>query len=78
MPQLGHATYVFAKPRSMEGFLGLYTRITKDDIRRNRDNVGERLGFLGRVIHGSSPKAWLKEMRQRLEEKVDFASAVAD
>jgi hypothetical protein len=78
MPQLGHATYVFAKPRSMEGFLGLYTRITKDDIRRNRDNVGERLGFLGRVIHGSSPKAWLKEMRQRLAEKVDFASAVAD
>jgi hypothetical protein len=78
MAQLGHATYVFAKPRSMEGFLGLYTRITKDDIRRNRDNVGERLGFLGRVIHGSNPRAWLKEMRQRLEEKVDFASAVAD
>jgi len=78
MPQLGHATYVFAKPRSLEGFLCLYTRITKDDIRRNRDNVGERLGFLGRVIHGNNPRAWLKEMRQRLEEKVDFASAVAD
>jgi len=78
MPQLGHATYVFAKPRSMEGFLGLYTRITKDDIRRNRNNVGERLGFLGRVTHGGNPRAWLKEMRQRLEEKVDFASAVAD
>jgi hypothetical protein len=28
-PQLGHATYVFAKPRSMEGFLGLYTRIAE-------------------------------------------------
>jgi hypothetical protein len=56
----------------------VYTRITKDDIRRNRDNVGERLGFLGRVIHGSNPRAWLKEIRQRLEEKVDFASAVAD
>ena len=61
-PQLGHATYVFAKPRSMEGFLALYTRITKEDIRRNRDNVGERLGFLGRVIHGTNPRAWLKEM----------------
>ncbi|MGC2324901.1 MAG: hypothetical protein WA463_19860, partial [Terriglobales bacterium] len=77
-PQLGHATYVFAKPRSMEGFLALYTRITKEDIRRNRDNVGERLGFLGRVIHGTNPRAWLKEMRQRLGEKIDFALAVAD
>jgi hypothetical protein len=72
MPQLGHATYVFAKPRSMEGFLGLYTRITKDDIRRNRDNAGERLAFLGRVVHGTNPRAWLEEMRQRLEEKVDL------
>jgi hypothetical protein len=28
-PQLGHATYVFAKPRSMESFLALYTKTTK-------------------------------------------------
>jgi hypothetical protein len=77
-PQLGHATYVFAKPKRMEGFLALYTRITKEDIRRNRDNVGERLGFLGRVIHGANPRAWFREMRQRLGEKIDFASAVAD
>src|SRR6516225_1363632 len=54
-PRLGHATYVFAKPRSMESFLALYTRITKDDIRRNRDNATERLGFLGRVVHGTNP-----------------------
>jgi hypothetical protein len=77
-PQLGHATYVFAKPRTMDGFLAVYTRISKEDIRRNRDNVGERLGFLGRVIHGTNPRAWLNEMRQRLGEKTDFASAVAD
>ena len=76
-PQLGHATYVFAKPRSMESFLVLYTQIAKEDIRRNRDNVGEHLEFLGRVIHGMDPGAWLKEMRQRLGEKVDFASAMA-
>jgi hypothetical protein len=63
-PQRGHATYVFAKPRSMEGFLALYTRIAKEDIRRNQDNVGERLGFLRRVIHGAKPKAWMKEIRQ--------------
>jgi MOSC domain-containing protein len=54
------------------------SQIAKEDIRRNRDNVGERLGFLGRVIHGMDPRAWLKEMRQLLGEKVDFASAAAD
>ena len=69
-PQLGHATYLFAKPRSMEGFLALYTRITKGDIRRNRDNISERLGFLGRVIHGTNPRAWLKEIRQRTGEQL--------
>jgi hypothetical protein len=73
-PQLGHATYVFAKSRSMESFLVLYRQIAKEDIRRNKDNVGERLGFLGRVVHGTDPRAWLKEMRKRLGEKVDFAS----
>ncbi|HXY10289.1 MAG TPA: hypothetical protein VEI52_20785 [Terriglobales bacterium] len=76
-PQLGHATYVFAKPRSMEGFLALYTRITKEDIRLNRDNIDERLGFLGRVIHGTNPRAWLQEVRQRLGERMDFTSSVA-
>jgi hypothetical protein len=76
-PQLGHATYVFAKPRSMESFLVLYTTITKEDIRRNRDNASERLAFLGRIIHGTNPSAWLKEMRQHLGEKTEFDSAVA-
>ena len=41
-PQLGYATYVFAKPRSMEGFLGLYTRIAKENIRHNRDTSANR------------------------------------
>jgi len=77
-PQLGHATYVFAKPRSMDNFLALYTKITKDDIRRNRNNAAERLGFLGRVIHGTNPKAWLKEVRQRIGERIDFASTMAE
>jgi hypothetical protein len=77
-PQLGHATYVFGKPRSMDSFLALYTTVTKDDIRRNRNNAAERLGFLGRVIHGTNPRAWLKEVRQRLGEGIDFAAAVAE
>jgi hypothetical protein len=77
-PQLGHATYVFAKPRSMESFLHLYTKLSKEDIRRNRDNAGERLGFLGRVIHGTNPRAWLKEIRERIGEKIDFAETVSE
>ena len=76
-PQLGHATYVFAKPRSMDSFLALYTKITKDDIRRNRDNAAERLGFLGRVVHRNNPRMWLKEVRQYIGENTDFAMAVA-
>jgi hypothetical protein len=54
-PQLGHATYLFAEPARMETFLALYARVTKDDIRANRDNVAERLGFLGRIVHGANP-----------------------
>ena len=77
-PQLGHATYVFAKPRSMDTFLALYTKITKDDIRRNRNNAAERQGFLGRVIHGTNPRAWLKEVRQRIGEGIDFAASMAE
>jgi hypothetical protein len=73
-PQLGHATYVFAKPRSMDSFLALYIKITKEHIRRNRDNAAERLGFLGRVIHGTNTGAWLKEVRQRVGEGIDFAA----
>ena len=61
----------------MDSFLSLYTKITKDDIRRNRNNVAERLGFLGHVIHGINPRAWLKEVRQRVGEGIDLA-AMAD
>ncbi len=78
IPQLGHATYVFAKPRSMDSFLAFYTKITKDDIRRNRNNAAERLGFLGRVIHGTNPRAWLKEVRHRVGEGIDLAAALAE
>jgi hypothetical protein len=77
-PQMGHATYLFAKPRAMETFLHLYTTNSKEDIRRNRNNLAERLGFLGRIIHGSNPRAWLKELKQSIGEKIDFATAVAE
>jgi hypothetical protein len=77
-PQLGHATYVFVKPRNMDSFLALYIRVTKDDIRRNSNNAAERLGFLGRVIHGTNPRAWLKEVRESVGEGIDCTTATAE
>jgi hypothetical protein len=73
--QLGHATYLFAKPASMEAFLALYTRVSKEDIRRNRDNVVARLRFLGRIVHGANPRAWAKEIHARLEGPGGYAHA---
>ncbi len=61
-PELGHATYVFAKPRSMAAFLADYARSTKEDILDNRNNIAERLGYLGRVVHGANPRGWLKKV----------------
>ena len=74
-PQLGHATYLFSQPVSMAGFLAIYGSITKADIRHNRGNAAERLGFLRRIIHGHNPRAWLKELKSCLGESVDCAEA---
>lgn len=48
-----NATSLFAKPQSIDGFLAAYSRVPKDDIRPA--NIGEKLGFLGGIIHGSNP-----------------------
>ena len=74
-PQLGHATYIFSKPASVTEFLALYSRGSKNDIRHNRNNVAERLGFQARLIHGLHPGAWLKELKTRLGESLDYAEA---
>jgi hypothetical protein len=75
-PQLGHATYLFAKPENMSAFLSLYASATKDAIRHNSGNLAERLGFLGRVVHGVNPRIWLKELKLRLGEAVEYAEAI--
>jgi hypothetical protein len=64
-PQLGHATYLFAKPPNIEAFLAAYIRVTKEDIRQNRGNAAEQLGFLGRIVHGANPRTWFKELNAR-------------
>ena len=74
MPRLGHATYLFAKPRNIDNFLALYTKTTKVDIRRNQDNIAERLGFLSWVVHGVSPQSWLAELRERIGERPQTAT----
>jgi len=60
---------------SMAEFLATYTRVTREDILRNRSNVAEKLGFSGRFIHGLKSLAWLKELKLRLGESLDYAEA---
>ena len=74
-PQLGHATYLFSKPADMSEFLAIYSRVTREEILRNRGNIAERLGFSGRLIHGQSWRAWLKELKTSIGEVVDYAEA---
>ena len=74
-PQLGHATYLFSKPTTMSEFLTIYRDVTKDDIRHNRGNVAERLGFLSRLIHTHNPAKWERELKICLGEVVDYAAA---
>jgi hypothetical protein len=75
-PQLGHATYLFAQPQSMEAFLALYTRTTKEDIRTNRGNIAERLGFLRRVVHRGNSRSWMREVKAALGEPVTMAEVI--
>jgi hypothetical protein len=77
-PQLGHATYLFSKPQSIEAFLAAYVATTKGAIRQNRANVAERLGFLGRVVHGSNPRVWLRALKARLGEAADSAQVASE
>ena len=76
VPQQGHATYIFARPASLEQWVREYARTPKDDIRRNRVNAAERLGFIGRIVHGRNARGWLRDLRQKIGEPVDYSLAV--
>lgn len=78
IPQQGHATYLFSRPVSLAGWLRKYARATREDIRNNRENVAEQLGFVGRVNHGQNPRRWVRELRQRIGEPVDYCLAIDD
>lgn len=72
IPQLGHATYVFAKPEDVRAFMRRYSNATRDDIRRNRDNVATEFGFIGRIVRGRKKKRWLNDVLKLAGEKADY------
>ena len=72
IPQLGHATYVFAKPEDVLAFMRLYGTATREDIRRNRDNVATELGFVGRIVRGRKKRRWLNDVLKVAGEKADY------
>jgi hypothetical protein len=76
VPEQGHATYIFSRPANLEQWIREYARTAKDDIRHNRTNAAERLGFIGRVMHGRNPRAWLRDLRAKVGEPVDYSIAV--
>ena len=71
IPQPGHATYVFAKPEDVPAFIRRYSRATREDVRRNRDNVATDLGFVGRIVRGRKKKRWLNDVLKIAGEKAD-------
>ena len=72
IPQLGHATYVFTKPEDVRAFMRRYSRATRYDIRRNRDNVAAELGFVARIVRGRKKKRWLNDVLKLAGEKADY------
>lgn len=72
IPQLGHATYVFAKPGDVRVFMRRYSCTSRKDLRRNRDNVSRDLGFVGRVVRGRKKKRWLNDILKLAGEKADY------
>jgi hypothetical protein len=76
IPQAGHATYVFAKPQSLDAFMRRYAGITRDDIRHNRANCASDLGFVGRVVRGKLKKRWLASVLKLTGEKAHYVEAL--
>jgi len=56
--------------------LSIYSGLTKDDIRHDRNNAAERLGFLGRLSHGRNSRAWLRDLKARVGEVADYAATL--
>ena len=62
----------------IEAFLAVHVATTKGAIRQNCASVTERLGFLGRVLHGSNPRMWLRSLTARLGEAADCSQVASE
>ena len=78
IPRPGHATYVFAKPDDVHAFMRSYSHATREDIRRNRDNIATSLGFVGRVVRGQNKTRWLNEVLKISGLKGDYEEVSSD
>jgi hypothetical protein len=76
VPQAGHATYVFAKPAAITDWVWQYAKTARQDIRLNRDNIAQALGFIGRVVHGNNRAQWMKELRLKIGEPPDYPETI--
>jgi hypothetical protein len=74
VPQAGHATDVFSKPSDVKSWAWQYAKTTRQDVRLNRGNIAESLGFLGRIVHGKAKSEWLRELCLRTGEATDRSS----
>jgi len=43
----------------------------RQDIRNNRNNIAESLGFQGRIVHGKNKSEWLRDLLLRTGEPAD-------
>jgi len=76
VPQAGHATYVFARPATIMDWVWQYAKTSRQDIRLNRNNIAQTLGFIGRVVHGKSKTEWLRDLRMKTGEPPDYPETV--
>jgi len=53
-----------------------YAATSRDDIRKNRGNVAQQLGFIARVMHGSNPRRWTRDLGARIGETTDYSLSI--
>lgn len=78
IPQPSHAAYVFRIPEDLDTFLRRYAAVSRDDIRRNRGNVGAELGFVGRVVHGTRKERWLADILKHQKGIADTSAPMEE
>ncbi len=70
IPQTGRASYIFKRPQALEAWLSHYTKTSRAEIRKNQANAAESLGFIGRVVHGTKPQNWWKDILAKTGESI--------